>query len=99
MAPYQNWGRRRQFLPAISDRGGGGESKHEEVNASFFYLNQTAGEEVTLFPSLSLGWQDILLSHIVLNEEPEKLPFYCTGIASQLFYTALSVTPKQTNTH
>lgn len=73
--------------------------KHEEVNASFFYLNQTAGEEVTLFPSLSLGWQDILLSHIVLNEEPERLPFYCTGIASQLFYAALSVTPKQTNKH
>lgn len=96
-APYHNCGGRRQFLPGTSDRGGGEESKHEEVSASFFYLNQTAGEEVTLFPSLSLGWQDILLSHSVLNEDPERLPFYCTGIALQLFYAALSVTPKQTN--
>lgn len=70
-APYHNCGGKRQFLPGTSDRGGGEESKHEEVSASFFYLNQTAGEEVTLFPSLSLGWQDILLSHSVLNEEPE----------------------------
>lgn len=83
----------------ICDRGGGGESKHEEVKTSFFYLNQTAVEEVTLFPSLSLVWQDILLSHIVLNEELVRLPFYWTGIASQLFGAALSVTPKQTNTH
>lgn len=72
-------GGRRQFLPGISDRGGGRESKHEEVNASFFYLNQTAGEEVTLFPSLSLGWQDILLSHIVLNEEPERPSILLNG--------------------
>lgn len=83
----------------ICDWGGGGESKHEEVKTSFFYLNQTAVEEVTLFPSLSLVWQDILLSHIVLNEELVRLLFYWTGIASQLFSAALSVTPKQTNTH
>lgn len=93
-APYWKYRGRRQFQPGISDWGGGGESKHKEVKASFFYLNQTAGEEVTLFPSLSLGWQDILLSHIVLNEEPVRLPFYWTGIALRLFYAALSVTPK-----
>lgn len=54
---------------------------------------------MTLFPSLSLGWQDILLSHTVLNEEPVRLPFSWTGIALRLFYAALSVTPKQTNKH
>lgn len=99
MAPNWKYRGKRQFQPGISDWGAGGESKHEEVKTSFFYLNQTAGEEVTLFPSLSLGWQDILLSHIVLNEELVRLPFYWGGIALRLFYAALSVTPKQTNTH
>lgn len=84
---------------------GVGQSLHpEEANFLFFsfsflfYLNQTDGEEVILFPSLSLVQQDILFDHTVLNEELASLPrFDGTQLLARLVtLSCFSMIHKQT---